>query len=831
MIFRRAGKNFFKIIYTFCLIFACLQFELAQNWIINLFTKNNVNIQIYDTRGIFPLYFSAQRVLVEVGESVVDISNLHVNIDNIFAINQLKIKQIKITKKKSKEFSFEKIESIFVAFCQKYVKNIIVQEVKFNDFTIKNFCFHAKKNAIKLLKCSIGDARLSSKIYQKQDKIFLDSQYGNLKFQIVYAALNKKILFDFNDIVKFEGKVAQNSINGTLKLSKFQEHLLCDIFCQNGGIEMLVKRSGASKSAKIQYNFANKLLLFDDISIFDGIAIKSFGINKSMKIKNIDIDLWGGKIGIRDVNLSKKDFSLGVVKIDNVDISKSSLEKLDFSGKISGQCSYKSGEENFDLKINNIHCFKMKIPSLKLSGKYSCNKIELDAKYKILQKDSKVHLSIDLNKWKLHDDSKFNLNGNGVFIARKYINIGNENLINGELVYSINGEGAVSQPVFFGKIDFGNINFINSKLGIYIKNGTINANIENNKIKISKIHCIDDSKKPGYISGNGEIVVDKKGIAINSSLNIENFEIISQKEMDGKLFGNVKIRGDFLKKIKITGNLFVNHAKYDMSNVLVANSFLFNRIKKDSHSKVVKNGVAFKKRVELDVHVDFQPYLKIFGNGIHSIWTGSIDAFGCLSHFDYKGMFVLKNGNVNVAGKKFHLKNGKILLDSNNKKIFDIDISAIKKLDNLVVGAKFVKNKQINDIIFFSRPTLSHRDILSYLLFEKKASDISANESLSVVSAISNLAGGSVLNIFDKIQTVLGVDISIKQSTRLSGEKYEAMRIGKNIGKFKISIDQELEQNKTTAMVDVDLKKNVKLSVNIDKNKAAGIGLFWNKRY
>ncbi len=304
-------------------------------------------------------------------------------------------------------------------------------------------------------------------------------------------------------------------------------------------------------------------------------------------------------------------------------------------------------------------------------------------------------------------------------------------------------------------------------------------------------------------------------------------------EFDGKLFGAINIHGDLIKEIKIDGDLYSKNAKFDISNFVNMSNYSMEIL--DSIKKESKKQVKYSPKVKIPLNTNFKfiPYLEIIGFGVNSIWDGGAKIDGDISDINYKFETNLKNGIIDVAGKKFTLKNGKILCSKDTKGSINMDIVAVKKIEKRKVGARFVQNANGSDVFFFSKPHASKNDVLSYMLFEKPASEISTGETLTLITAIGKISGTGGLNVIDNIKTVFGIDsIEIKKHNNTNtDDTYNAISIGKKIGKLKVSVEQGGNKDTTSVFVEAEVAKNTKISVDMKGANNFGGGIFWNKRY
>ena len=103
---------------------------------------------------------------------------------------------------------------------------------------------------------------------------------------------------------------------------------------------------------------------------------------------------------------------------------------------------------------------------------------------------------------------------------------------------------------------------------------------------------------------------------------------------------------------------------------------------------------------------------------------------------------------------------------------------------------------------------------------------------MSLLSVMTKLSGGTDFNILGRMKTIFGFDsISMKKGKTQSGEEYDAVSLGKKIGKFKVSVDQATGSNGTNVVAEVDVAKNTKVSVDLSSKDSFGGGILWSRRY
>jgi autotransporter translocation and assembly factor TamB len=116
-------------------------------------------------------------------------------------------------------------------------------------------------------------------------------------------------------------------------------------------------------------------------------------------------------------------------------------------------------------------------------------------------------------------------------------------------------------------------------------------------------------------------------------------------------------------------------------------------------------------------------------------------------------------------------------------------------------------------------------------LFDKDSSDISTGEGLVLFTVMDKVTGVDSFSIIDKMKTTLGLDtITIKKADSNKGE-YDAVSIGKKIGKIQVSVEQGAAAGTTGVTVETKVAKNAKMIVDMSGKNSIGAGISWSRRY
>ncbi|MDR3031420.1 MAG: translocation/assembly module TamB [Holosporales bacterium] len=835
---RYVVRKFIRIVlYIFTpisLLFLLLQTSYIQSLLLNSIIGNEYKIKLNKLYGIFPFDFGIKYLSISSQNQTITTENLSIKLKkNLTGIKFLLADKIFIKNAASPNFSISDIKNILPFIGQKFLRNINVKEIKINDTAIKNLKYiFDKKTKLRSIDLILNEKKVNAS-YKFDDNILssnvlVDDLHAVAMYEINNNRLNIQLLLPNNREIKFNGVLSADELNGIVSIPELKSGVVISLKATEDSIDSEFYSKDFGISGNVSFNMKNKCLFANRIIFANGIVIMPFYIKENLQIESLDILLKKGKIRITDMRLSPKSFSPGHMSLENIDISQFANDNLKISGILEGSADFYNNAENFDISIKNSKFSDIKIPDIFIKGAYSKEKVDINVSYKALDKINKIAAQIFANEWIITKDNKIKVFANGIFNISDYI-LGKT--ARGIVNYSFNINGSLNNPVVSGNLSLKNGVYINKYSGTYLKNGILDAEIKNNKLMIKKIHAIDDSPTPGNVSGSGEAYFNDKDFIIDIKTNFDNLCVVDIAEFDGRVLGEISIKGNSKKGVKISGNLYSNNAKFDVSNTITKSSMAFELLEKKEEPKREKQkDIPFF--IPVDIDFVFNPCLKITGFGINSKWIGGAKLSGDINNLIYDAKITLTEGKIKVSGNEFKLSSGTIWSNANNPGIFMVDVSATKSLYNLKVSARFIQNENGSDVKFSSKPYLSKRDILSYLLFDHSSSEITTGEGFTLFSVMSTLSGNEALDIMSKVKSVLGID-SMELKRRNDGEngEYDALSIGKKIGKMKISIDQGNAKDSTKASLDAKITKNSKVSIDVYGKNAPGVGIFWNKRY
>jgi hypothetical protein len=820
-----------------------LQISFFQNALINFIATDAIEISISKSTGIFPFSFSFDDVQIKLNEkhykSNIEIKSISVLLSKkLTHVRSVAIKEINIKSNNSQSIDLSDIQNFLRIGCQKIIKKASIKKLILNNSSIRDISF-SLDNAMNLrtTKFTINDKKYEAQMKLQDANIILNVIGTNININLMYGLIDKRmnIIYSSNYVkmLSFDGICFGNSVRGLLNSPNYDQQLLCQFTIEDGRILAKVHEKSIGLSVRFAYNLPEETLSFYETSFYNNkIAVMPFEISIDKPIPNIKILLGAGNIEVKGVNLfSNTPF---IDKIEIKDVSLSTIFGMEQFGPsvISGTGNFSNKCAHFDVRLDKLQLDEMVAPSASITVDCRKDIINLVLKYNFLKKQNTIEGYISSKNWIPALDSKIKIKTHGEFNMQNY-KLDYSQIVGGKLTYNIEAIGTILNPICSGEIKIKDFNYINSSSNTFIKNGSVLAILKNNCLILEKIYATDDASPHGTIVGGGKIAINNGKFSTDISFDLHDFDIIEVNEFYGKLNGRVYVKGDTLSTIKVSGELYSENAKMDISNLIMKSSRSIEILNaKKSVTSVIKNdhNKALPSQWQIDVKFVFKNGLKLTGSGIDSFWEGGISIFGSVLNVEYVSKLRMKSGVINVSGKKFNLKHGEIWTNSSQPDIINVRVTAVKSLDHIKVGARFIQNAKGTHVTFFSKPYLPKVDVLSLLLFDKKSSEISSGEAITLFSIMGRLTNNESLDIIDRVKSVFGIDaLEFKQNTDSPGQT--AVSIGKNLGAMNISIDQGTGKDSTKIVVERKLTKKTKVTLDMSGKNSIGAGFAWNHRY
>lgn len=228
----------------------------------------------------------------------------------------------------------------------------------------------------------------------------------------------------------------------------------------------------------------------------------------------------------------------------------------------------------------------------------------------------------------------------------------------------------------------------------------------------------------------------------------------------------------------------------------------------------------------LDVTIVADSRIFVRGRGLDAELGGRLRVTGTTANVVPVGRFDLIRGRFDVLGKRFDLTEGRAQLQG----ALDPWVRFVAETEASGTTVRIILEGQASEpeLTFESSPTLPQDEVLSLILFEREAAEISPLQAIRLAAAIRTLSGKGGAGLVGNIRDNLALD-DLDVSTADDGTT-EA-RVGKYISD-KIYTDVTVNSD-GESQINLNLKINPRLTVRgrAGSDGDTGIGVYYEKDY
>lgn len=261
----------------------------------------------------------------------------------------------------------------------------------------------------------------------------------------------------------------------------------------------------------------------------------------------------------------------------------------------------------------------------------------------------------------------------------------------------------------------------------------------------------------------------------------------------GRLFGNLQLRGERLliadlpeyrvlaspelrfdidnRNINVKGEVLIPEARLQPKEIVGA-------VQTSADARFESDKVFERRRdgwqINSEVGIRLGDSVNFDGLGLQGRLSGGVDtrlrtgdpAIG-------SGELSINNGNYEIYGQKLDIKRGRLIYDSAPLDDPGLDIQAERRINDTIVGVNVRGVLRAPRLQFYSDPSMSQTQIVSYLLIGKPLDELQSQEATTVRSASNTLA--------------------------IQGGGYLAAQLGRRIGLEQVGV--ETDANNQSALV------------------------------
>ncbi|MDD2236645.1 MAG: translocation/assembly module TamB domain-containing protein, partial [Kiritimatiellae bacterium] len=393
--------------------------------------------------------------------------------------------------------------------------------------------------------------------------------------------------------------------------------------------------------------------------------------------------------------------------------------------------------------------------------------------------------------------------------------------------------GTLDEPEIQGSMNMVDGLYENYIWGTLLRAVQLNLRFTENRLLIEQAEAQDGTT--GTVSLSGDWSFGKKrGPPLNLHLRANQATLVNQPTLQLTLGADLDVSGG-LTNLSITGTTVVEKASVNIQRTMppdVADMNIVENNKPGTPQPVVKRAEKTTPRTRLNLEVVLPGKLFIFGRGLTSEWRGRLRVEGAAEDPQVIGEVRLVKGVLMFLGKRLSLTDCSITFDGNRPIMPQVELRAFAITPELTAYLRVYGPASNVRVEISSDPVRPQDEVLSMLLFGKRADQLSATEALRMAYGIQVLRGETPGDGWmNRLQTTLQLD---QVGLRQNAQDQTQLAVGRYFGDYLyVEGEKSLQGDADTLMVEISLTPSLQLRAKAASEESAGqsVYLHWRHDY
>ncbi len=403
--------------------------------------------------------------------------------------------------------------------------------------------------------------------------------------------------------------------------------------------------------------------------------------------------------------------------------------------------------------------------------------------------------------------------------------------VSGDLVATLDISGTAGKPEVKGDLTIDRGIFEDYYSGAIIDNIDAHFIADGPKITLERLTATDGGT--GTLSATGEIALDPAtDYPFNIDLIADQMLLVNLDIAQSKLGGALNFGGTLVEP-KLTGALNVDSLIINLENDLPSRipklNTIFVNVPPSQKRKRQREHIV---TIPLDVTLTSPNTTHLMGNGIKSQWGGTVRLVGTVERPELEGDLTLKQGGFELAGRQFKLTSGTIAFAGDPATRTHIQIIGSDTIEDIEINAELQGTLPNISLTFYSAPSMSAQEILSYLIFGRPASDADSDQLAQLNQASIDISKGEYSEpVWKKWQQGIGLD-EFTITAPENGEEEYGILAGKKLHEnFEVHVYRSINQEFNRTRIYIDLFGQFRLSGEVGNEDSERFSLVWRKNY
>ena len=353
--------------------------------------------------------------------------------------------------------------------------------------------------------------------------------------------------------------------------------------------------------------------------------------------------------------------------------------------------------------------------------------------------------------------------------------------------------------------------------GVHLSNLDALLQLEGDSIRIARLGA---QAGPGTLSATGTVGVLQPGIPIDATIVARNARPLSGDLLTVNLDADVTARGQLTSRFLLAGDLRINKAEIRIPETLPTSVATLDVRRPGQKPPPPASGPT----IALDLSIRAPRQIFVRGRGLDAELGGRVRVRGTAAHPQPLGSFELLRGGLSLAAQTLEFSKGEISFNGGSLTDPSIDFTVSSTNGDITAQLNIGGTVKQPTITMTSTPQLPQDEVLAQLLFGRPVSSLSPFEIAQITAALGQLAGVTPGNFhpLSRMREALGLSRLTLGTTAAGQPALEAGRyVEPNV---YVGVEQGAAAGSTSAKVQVDLSKHVKLEGTVGSGYGSATG-------
>lgn len=318
--------------------------------------------------------------------------------------------------------------------------------------------------------------------------------------------------------------------------------------------------------------------------------------------------------------------------------------------------------------------------------------------------------------------------------------------------------GTLADPRASGQVSVERGRFDDGGTGLTLRDVTLRAAFTEDAVNVSEAR--GDDGRGGQVSGQGRISLAPEG-ASSFRMDLKGFRLIDNEIATASASGQASVNRGADGKVRLTGDLTIDRADV-AAEPPTPSGVVAMDVKEINRPADLRAGLPPRVRRGdgwlLDVKLRAPRRVFLRGRGLDLELSLDAHVGGTTTRPDLSGTARVVRGDYDFAGKRFEFDDRGVVYLSSRPANIRLQLDATREDPSLTVTVRIRGTAARPEITLVSSPSLPNDEVLSKVLFERSAAQLSPVEAAQLASALSALAGGGGFDVIGNLRNFAGLD-------------------------------------------------------------------------